>query len=388
VTSLDHSGRAILSAPELAMLSSPPRILHVTNRFGGGLATCMTQYANATPELFHFLLCNDDVWAIRDLSTSAFDKVTRWESGAIAAMRQLRKYVVEESIDVVHAHSSVAGALARLARLPARVVYTPNAYAMLAPRTTRQWWGGQTERLLGMKRITIAGVGAAERGLAQRLSPRSEVVPLVNTPHPGLRPCAKFSLPLRVVMVGRLNAQKAPMFFAGVAAAARAKQLPIEFTWLGDGEQAYKDALHAAGVEVTGWLDMQEVHRRQGEANVYLHSGLYEGFSLSILDAAAQGLPSIGRPLPGIAEVPWMMHGANVEEAVACLEKLTDQQTWVAAQWAALTEVQAYNDEVQRDQLYRAYGLDAQGRFGDLPQWDSTTVPDQRVMQHDLPPTA
>jgi glycosyltransferase involved in cell wall biosynthesis len=343
---------------------SPPRVLHVTNRFGGGLATCVTQYASATPELFHYLLCNEDPWAIRDLSTDAFAKVIRWDSSPLAAVRQLRKIVDEAGIDVVHAHSSTAGALARLARLPARVVYTPNGFAMLAPRNSTHWWAGQAERLLGLRRITIAGVGTAERGLARRLSPRSAVLPLVNTPHPGLRPCARFEVPMRVVMVGRLNAQKAPLFFAEVAATARARQLPFQFTWLGDGEQVYKDALAAAGVEVTGWLDMQEVHRRQGEANVYLHSGLYEGCSLSILDAAAQGLPSIGRPLPGIAEVPWMLHGTTVDETVDLLIGLMDKQTWVAAHWNALTKVQAFNDTVQRDQLYEAYGVEP-ARHGD-----------------------
>ena len=300
-------------------------------------------------------------------------------------MRQLRRVVEDDGIDVVHAHSSLAGALARLARLPARVVYTPNAYAMLAPRNSPHWWAGQTERLLGLKRITIAGVGAAERRLARRLSPRSEVVPLVNTPHPGLRPCASFSLPLRVVMVGRLNAQKAPLFFAEVAAAARARRLPVEFTWLGDGEQGYKDALVAAGVEVTGWLAMQEVHRRQGNANVYLHSGLYEGFSLSILDAAAQGLPSIGRPLPGIAEVPWMMHGTTVQETVDLLLSLTDEKTWVAAQWRALTEVQSFNNTVQRDQLYRAYGLDAVGHLPLLLDVDLPRQPAVRDQVAEVP---
>ncbi len=385
MTALDHSGasgHAVFTPPELALLSSPPRVLHVTACIGGGVPACVTQYATSTPELFHFLLATDAEWAERDRSGEVFDAFVKWETGGpLTALKHLREVVREHSIDVVHAHSSYAGALARVGHLPAKVVYTPNAYALLAPRTSKQYWLGQTERLLGLRRVTIAGVGTAERGLARRLSPRSEVLPLVNRPHPGLRASARFSLPLRVVMTGRLRPQKDPLFFAAVAAASRAAGLPVEFTWLGDGDLDYRLALEAAGVEVTGWLSLEEVHERQGQANVYLHSGRYEGFSLSILDAAAQGLPSIGRPFPGIGEVPWMLHGATVEEAVARLESLTDETAWVAAQWSALTKVQGYNDQVQRDQLYRAYGLDAQGRFGDLPDWDApTAVPDQRPL--------
>lgn len=333
-------------------------VLHVSDRFGGGIATVVTQYVKATPHLRHLLLATEDPWPVTGLA-EVFDRRVALPAGVRPGLKVLRALIAAEKIDVVHAHSSFAGALVRLQPLPCKIVYTPNAFASLARRGSRAWLLGQAEWVLGRRPITVAAVSADEGMRASRYSRASRVVRLLNLPYEHLTCSAQHGVPLRVVMCGRISGQKDPGFFARSAAIANARGLNMSFTWLGDGDDAGRDLLVTSGVDVTGWRPLNELHELQAAASVYLHSARYEGACLSILDAAALGLPSIGRRTPGVAEVPWMMHVDTPWQAVDRLELLLDPGVW--SEWQAKTSDMAKSltlDQQSRD-LYNAYGLEA-----------------------------
>ncbi len=70
-----------------------------------------------------------------------------------------------------------------------------------------------------------------------------------------------------------------------------------EFVWIGTGEDEAVRELRAAGVEVTGWLSPSAVREELKRCSAYFHSASYEGFPISVLDAAALGLPVVVREI-------------------------------------------------------------------------------------------
>lgn len=316
------------------------------------------QYVESTPELRHFLFCCDNDWTVGDRRSELFQGTWAMPSGRIAALREIRRLIDALGIDVVHAHSSDAGALVRLLPLPARIVYTPNAFATLAHRGSKQWLLGQAEWLLGRRRIVIAASGKDEATAARRLSPRSQVMRIYNLPDQRLRPTAVFKSELHVVMVGRLCAQKDPKFFAQTADAARKANRPYTFRWIGDGDERYRRDLRQVGVTVSGWLPIAQLHAEQSAAQVHLHSANFEGSCLSVLDAAAMGLPTIGRPRPGIGEVGWLTQVDTPAAALAELDRLTIADNWALSSAKALAGVAEHSLSNLHVQLLNAYGVD------------------------------
>jgi len=331
-----------------------PRVLHITNRFSAGVKTAITQYAQALPDCDHFLMSNSEPWDADGPIESVFIDRFPFHSRAYGAVRQINALARYLAVDVLHAHSSVAGALVRLTRTPASIVYTPHAYAALAPRGSREWLAGQMEWVFGMRRIVIAAPSEDEIVRSNKYSRGGRIVRIINRPDAALRQIAKFRTPLTVVMTGRISTQKDPKFFAQVAEVCRGE---MRFRWLGDGDVKGRYLLKQAGVDVTGWLSRADLHSEQAAAGMYLHTAIYEGSCLSILDAAALGVPSIGRPVPGVREIKWMTHASSPMKAAAILRAHLDEEVWQAAAARASAGAQALTIELQARLLRDAYGF-------------------------------
>ena len=335
----------------------PTKILHVTMRLGAGIATAIRQYAEALPEAQHALAASSAGWAPCPDYGAGFDNIRilprQWRN----ARSVISELISSGSFDVEHAHSSHAGALVRTLPFDVRVVYAPHALASLAPRFSSLWWAGQTERLFGLRGITIAAVSDDEACRARRMSPRSRVVRLTNLPTVQARGTARYCDPLRVAGCGRLTPQKHPEFFAAVARLSSAADLPFTFTWVGDGPAHYRKLLLRSGVTVTGWLSSDDVAKQLAQCTVFLHTALYEGSPFALLDAAALGLPVVGRPVPGLRELHWIRHMTTPRKALDVLQSMSGRETWSVSSQATTTAIHQLTRETQRLQLLRAYGL-------------------------------
>jgi len=330
-------------------------VLHVAARYGGGIVTAVQQYVEATPDLTHFLISRETMWSVRD-RRELFAATWNLPQGR-AGVGAIRAAIAAHQIDVVHAHSSHAGALVRLRKMPSRVVYTPHAFAPLAKRGSKEWMVGQTERLLGLRPVVIAAVSEDELQLARKFSPRSDVLRIVNLPNQSLRPAAAYRPELKVVMVGRALAQKDPTFYARVAALARKANRPYEFHWLGDGDPKLTSVLTNAGVTVSGWLSPEQLYAEHATAQVHLHTARYEGSCLSVLDAAAVGLPTIGRAVPGVRDVSWLTIVDTPEQALTELDRLAEPAWWSTCSQRSLSGVSEHTSGNLRQRLLCAYGL-------------------------------
>lgn len=278
------------------------RILHVVDRIEGGVPKAVRTYIENSPKEFTHQVLSPfqqgqpaPVWqgldvGHHDLGSGLFTRIARVGS----TVKLLRP-------QVVHAHSSFSGLYTRIRRTAAPVVYEPHCFKHDDPHTStvkRALYRG-VEKLLARRTWKFGTLSSHEENLVRALRPEATCVAIPNLPtvathSEGQEPRNRQGVPV-ISMVGRIARQKDPAFFTDVAAALRGQVPSIRFQWIGDGDPQLRRHLEQAGIEVTGWLDNPGVAESLASSTVYVHTAAYEGFPLSVLDAAAQGVPIAAR---------------------------------------------------------------------------------------------
>ncbi|WP_022879007.1 glycosyltransferase [Microbacterium sp. B19] len=285
------------------------RILHVTEAMGSGVLSLVDSISRRqaeegadvevlftprpetpTDEALHARF--DDRVVLRRVTTG----------GRLGDFRALSRAVVDaaEGADAVHAHSTIAGAVVRLAlgrRLPAeRVFFSPHGFAFLRldlPAPVRHGVR-MLERVLA-QRSTLVLTSPSEFAIARKAlrAPRAHLLQ-TGIPSESVSRNPRKGDPDRrptVGMVGRVVHQKAPWRFA---AAARALAAQADFVWIGEGASADERRWFGdAPVRVTGWVSPPELAQLIDSMDVLLFPSLWEGMSLSLIQAQAQGIPAV-----------------------------------------------------------------------------------------------
>lgn len=289
--------------------AGPTRVvLHVVESWGAGVRAATLQFVHATPEVEHHLLRATGRAEFASDGETVFQSVRTLPTNLPGAHRAIRAAVRELRPDVVHAHSTYAGAFVRTAvRSTARrrIVYSPHCFAFergdlprLRRRLTRV-----VERVLAHNTDTLAACSPGEARTAAGMHVR-RIVTVPNVARVPALAMLERRHPSRVVGVGRIGAQKDPAFFREAVGLLGAMRPQVSAWWIGDGDDhASRYALERDGVHVTGWLPSFDAQRALGGAGVYLHTARWEGFPLSILEAVELGIPVIARDVP-------TMHGA------------------------------------------------------------------------------
>jgi glycosyltransferase involved in cell wall biosynthesis len=279
-------------------------------KFSSGVGSAIAQYTRSLPEAEHYLLSGTEVGAEGDLAEQAdFAGTYRMIGSPAVKIRRIREVVRELSPDVIHAHSSHAGAYARLAVSRARhhLVYTPHCYAFERrdiPWPVRTAYRA-VEGMLAVNTSAFAACAPRERDLSAWLFRRAPRIVVPNVAPPVEEPPVRHrGGPPLLVGGGRLSPQKDPGFFLDAVRRLRSTHPDLRAMWLGDGEVADRRALEASAVEVTGWLPRGEAMNLLAGASLYLHSARWEGFPLMVAEAAAVQVPTLVRQVPSFADIP------------------------------------------------------------------------------------
>ncbi len=219
--------------------------------------------------------------------------------------------------DIVHAHSSKAGAIARLAAasLPKRsfVIYSPHALAFRLNPTYLA-----IERMLAPLTDRFAAVSEGERdeivscGLAEP-SRVSVVTPFIDSVYyePRCRDAARQSLNLGeyplLVAVGRMTDQKDPLAFLSVVKRVRACAPDTRAIWVGDGElrgEVEREIEHQglrSVVQIAGW--QPDVRPYVAAADVLVSVARYESFGYTVAEALAMERPVVASAVTGTTNI-------------------------------------------------------------------------------------
>lgn len=279
-----------------------PRVLHVTETFSSGVATAVHSFVENSPQVDHYLLASvRDGAGVAMSEGYAFVEMADLPRGMILACREILKTFRRIRPDHVHVHCAYAGVYVRLLPIPrSKIIYSPHCFPferLSDPRWMRSAYRA-VESLLALRTGRFGSVSRAEAALSRALPGRAGVVEIPNVSHLPFRPRSTdpraVSKPV-VAFNGRLSEQKDPMFV--VEALKRAPDLAtkIDFTWIGGGEPRYEDALRSVGVRVTGWLPLDDVQSELRRSEVYVHTARWEGFPMSVLEAAALDVPVLAR---------------------------------------------------------------------------------------------
>ena len=233
-------------------------------------------------------------------------------TGDRRAMTELSGLVAEWNPDVIHAHSSKAGALCRVLnwRNAKPVVYSPHGYSFL--RQDLSWIKRQTYRLIEqglgkLPHLTVA-VGVDELLQASGVARAHLLIPnMVDTVELDKhRNIHRKPGPLRVSMMGGIRPQKNFPLFADIA--SRFTDNGVEFQWIGGGDVP-QGTIVPDNVTITGWLDRRDALTALSEADVFCQTSLWEGLPLSVLEAMALALPILATPAAGNTEL--VIDGVN-----------------------------------------------------------------------------
>lgn len=277
------------------------RIAHLVESMGAGVMSAMLSMVEATPDIDHHLV----LWPWREHEATddegmAFASRRVLPRAPVSAMRALRMEVTVVGADILHAHSSYAGVLARMADPDVDVIYSPHCFAFErtdvgpAHRAVLR----AVERALVGRTATLVACSPHEAMLARGLG-HEHVVIVPNRALYRPRRNASHGTPPRIVTVGRIGGQKDWRFLLDTKRAfERAEGGRAVWEWIGGGDAIAQARLREAGVEVSGWLPREEVIRRLADAQVYVHTAAWEAAPVSIIEAAGVGLPIAARGIP------------------------------------------------------------------------------------------
>lgn len=278
------------------------KILHIVESFGGGVYSFLVDLINETDKEYDITIA----YGVRQETLENFKgyfsdrvKFIKIENFArnitlkkdLNAFKEIKSIIGKENPDIIHLHSSKAGALGRLAVSGKKIkmFYNPHGFSFLKKDDSKikrimYWIIEKTLAILNNK-CTIIGCSQGEYKEAKRLNKNSICISNGINVEKLNKEIEKFKSKeidnknLKICTVGRIDYSKNPEMFNKIA-----NTFPnLQFTWIGDGE--LRNKLTSSNITITGWKKREEVLKILNEQDVFILASLWEGLSISLLEA-------------------------------------------------------------------------------------------------------
>jgi len=227
------------------------------------------------------------------------------------AVLKLKKYFVENKIDIVHTHSSKAGIIGRLAARLAgvkRVIHTihgfsfhehQNPVVFSLYRLLEIFFSAFTDNFIAVGEDMVdygvtEGIGWRGKYTVIRAGVELEKFKKASSGYKKAR--KKFGVKpgqFLVGMIGNLKKQKNPLAFVKIAKIAAEKNPSIVFKFAGDGPLRLKTEKMITRfglqdkIQLMGWIDNPEEF--MAACDMFLLTSLWEGLPCTLAQAAAAG---------------------------------------------------------------------------------------------------
>lgn len=228
----------------------------------------------------------------------------------IASIRGLLQQISAVQPHLIHAHSAVAGVVARIAGKISQtpVVYTVHGFGFKpqAPRLIR-WNAWLAESSMAAWTTHMICVSSFEKDLSASLPMDPHRVSVVHNcigDVPWLSQADQE--PASIVMVARLAAPKRPDLLIDALAPLASQGLHPTTTLLGSGPDQQSLQQQAAALELPHIHFMGDVHNvpeQLAQHQIFVLLSDHEGLPMSILEAMRAGMAILASRLPGIGEL-------------------------------------------------------------------------------------
>jgi len=371
------------------------RVLHIASgKFGGG-ASVILSLADMAREhgLFTDVLTNcpqfEEICTARGIGVVRFEGIVRPirpHKDLLAALRLKR--IIQGRYEVVHAHGSKGGAVGRLAakwaHIPA-VLYTAHGFAFHEFSSKSKTWAiAVTERIMARccdkiivvnefdrQRALELGICSSEKmvtiynGIPQsrldsgRQSNRQELLNELKVPSDSFL-CA---------FVGRLAPQKGLKFLIEAMAIIKSRMQipPVHLALIGEGELESEIRQHCQILGVSDRVHLlgfkSDCMRWTGGCDLFLLSSLWEGHSITLLEAMGLGRPIVATNIKGNRET--ITHGedgllvppadSNALANVIMQLATNPQQASRLGQNAVKTFAMRFTEQAMKDNSWKVY---------------------------------
>jgi glycosyltransferase involved in cell wall biosynthesis len=238
------------------------------------------------------------------------------------AIKELYKYIKKNRFDIIHLHSSKAGAIGRIANLFTNIpcVYTPHGWAFnMKVSSKKKLFYKIIEKILAYMCESIVAISPAERNDAIKFKiSKNEKIRLITNGidinkfnfdfNFKIRDKLKISKKTKIIgMVGRLSLQKDPLTFVKVAKLISDRGYNTYFMLVGDGElrKDVEEKIELYGLKnkflITGWTN--EVEKYVSCFDVGVLTSQWEGFGLVLAEYMAAKIPIVASKVDGICDV-------------------------------------------------------------------------------------
>lgn len=302
------------------------RVLHVAEAAGGVERYLETLFKYSKDKVENILVCsqNYDYEKFKRLADRVIVLKMAHDiqpSSDIKVERTLRRIIKQLKPDIVYAHSSKAGAFARIADLGLnnKVIYNPHGWAFNMQQSAKKKemckWVEKISAHFCDKIVCISDA-EKESALREKICKSSKLQVIYN----GIdleeiektTPMSRDQLGIPkdafvVGMVGRLSKQKAPDTFVKAAKLIKEKIPNAFFLMVGDGE--LRDQVESLSNQydlgssflITGWVDNPAAYMKI--MNVGMLLSRWEGFGLVLPEYMACGIPIVATNVDAIPNI-------------------------------------------------------------------------------------
>jgi glycosyltransferase involved in cell wall biosynthesis len=280
----------------------------------------------------------------------------------LAGLVELIRILRRERPDILHASSSKAGVLGRLAAVLAGIpirIFTVHGWAFAAhsgAAARLYYWADRLMRPLTSVTICVSEHARA-RGLEARTCTTGETAVIPNAVDVRSAPAARrdWDRPL-VVTVGRLKAPKDNLTLVRSLALLHPGSVDALIVGEGPDRAELEAEIRRLGIGERVRLvgERRDVPELLAGADVFVLSSASEGMPVSVLEAMAAGLPVVGSRVGGVPELV-------VDGQTGLLVEPGDPDELAAAIGRLLAdrELRRRLGDAGRDRVQRHFGLDS-----------------------------
>ncbi len=302
------------------------KIIHLIEPGGGGtlrhvidLASAQAQAGDAVTIIYSPLrlepLFAPQLFALRKVILYPLPMRRAPHPDDIQNLLSLIQIIRKTNPDILHAHSTKAGMLARLARIfvTTKVIFTPHALMTLDPETRaiKKLCYSIYEKILSplMHKMIVLSNVEHDQALALGI-PANKIVLGLNGIAP-LPPVDRDTIrrnwqvadgKVVVGFVGRLSHQKNPQLALKSFALARKAQSNLKLVVIGDGEFRQDCTALAEQLNISAdiiWMGAADAKMLYAGMDLLLITSRYEGMAYSFIEALHAGLPIITTAVGG-----------------------------------------------------------------------------------------